>query len=79
MEPVEIALPLYQFIVEYKQSHDGAAPTYQEIADGIGVGSKSTIHIYIHKMIDIGVLKVVDGKICVVGGHWTYQGGYIDG
>ena len=38
-----IAVNLFEFIISYKESHDGNSPTYREMVDGIGVSSTNTI------------------------------------
>ena len=68
-----IAVNLFQFIIEYKESHDGNSPTYREMVKGIDVSSTNTIFKYIRAMEKSGLLKVVDGKLCLRGGSWNYD------
>lgn len=70
MRPVKmVAVPLFEFIIQYKETHDGNSPTYREMRDGIGV-SIGTIHRYIHRMIGVGLISMVDGKMCLREGTW---------
>jgi hypothetical protein len=68
----KISMVMYEFIVEYKHSHDGNSPTYQEIADGLGVKSLNTIFAYIHGMVDAGILIIKDRKLCTTDGWWNH-------
>jgi hypothetical protein len=69
-----VSVAMYQFIVDYKSSHDGNSPTYREIQDGLGVNSLNTVHMYIHGMIDAGLLTIINRKMCVRDGAWTLEG-----
>ena len=68
-----VSVAMYEFIVEYKTEHDGNSPTYREILDGMGIYSLNTVHMYIHGMIDAGLLEVIDRKLCVKGGAWNLE------
>lgn len=68
-----IAVNLFEFIISYKESHDGNTPTYREMCQGIGVSSTNTIFQYIKKMEKEGLILVVDGKLCLPGGKWNYD------
>ena len=71
-EPL-VVVDLFMFILDYKKSHDGSPPTYREMCEGVGVKSTHTIWVYIQGMIQAGILKVVDRKLCVVDGKWNYE------
>lgn len=47
---------VYQYIVSYIEKHK-YAPTYEEIICNSKVRSKSTISLYIKKMLDLGILE----------------------
>lgn len=47
---------LLNFITGYIQIH-GYAPTVQEMADGVHLKSKSTVHGYLKGMFDDGVIE----------------------
>ena len=69
-----IPVQIFEYIVSYKEAHDGNTPTYREMRDGVGgVSSLGTIHKYIHKMIDAGLINLVDGKLCLDEGAWEYN------
>ena len=68
-----LAVNLFEFIISYKESHDGNSPTYREMVDGIGVHSTNTIFQYIRKMEKYGLIKMVDGKMCLTEGKWSYD------
>lgn len=71
-----IPVKIFEFIVSYKETHDGNTPTYREMLDGVdGVSSLATIHNYLHKMIKSGLINLVDGKICLDEGTWIYDAG----
>ena len=63
---------MYEFIIKYKTSHDGNSPTYQEIADGLGIKSLNTIYEYVHGMVNAGMLEFRDRKLCTVDGWWDH-------
>lgn len=60
---------IYDFIVGYFKEN-GYAPTVREISNGVGLKSTSTIHCYLKKLNESGLLIVKDGEpraIKVVG------------
>lgn len=67
---------IFNFIVAYKEQHDGNSPSSREIMDGTRVTSTSVVHYH------LGVLER-DGKIIqnrrtsrsieIVGGTWTFK------
>jgi len=65
---------IYQFIVDYKCSHDGNSPTIREIANGCGIPSTSHIGYVLTALQFEGKLKAPPAKkarsIEVVGGQW---------
>lgn len=48
---------LYEFLVDFFNSH-GYAPTYQEMADGIGLASKAPIRPLLLKLRKKGLIKM---------------------
>lgn len=56
-------LECLSFISAFEAEH-GRVPTYQEIADGLGLHSKSGIHRYITSLEDRGRLTRVPGLRC---------------
>ena len=54
----ETQLRLLTFIKEYMAGHEGVAPNYQEMAEGVGVSSKSGIHRLVHALADQGEILI---------------------
>lgn len=53
----------YQFIVSYMQENQTqTGPSYQEIADHLGLASKSGAHRLVHGLVARGRLIKVEGK-----------------
>lgn len=51
------------FIDGYIKSHDGISPTYNEIADGMGIKSRSGVHRIVDNLLKEGRLyKMRKGK-----------------
>lgn len=53
---IEVRGMILHFIIRYLKAH-GYPPTVQEIGDGVGLKSKSTVHAHLTKMISDGVLE----------------------
>ena len=68
-----IPIRLFEFIIEYKEGHDGNSPTYREMCDGIGIVSTNTIFIYIQKMEKAGLIEMIDRKMCLTDGFWQFN------
>lgn len=49
-----------RFIEQYRGSHD-FGPSYEEIAEGLGVVSKSNVHRLVHSLSRLGRVTVGDG------------------
>lgn len=47
---------ILEFVITYIQKH-GYFPSYDEIGEGVGLKSKSSVNRHIHKMLDIGILE----------------------
>lgn len=45
------------FVIEYKKSHNGNSPSYDEIMDACGVSSKSEVKRILGNMEAAGLLK----------------------
>lgn len=48
---------LLKFIAAYARAHSGVTPTYQEMADGMGVQSKSVVGGLVEGLVERGFLK----------------------
>jgi SOS-response transcriptional repressor LexA len=70
---------LFDFIGAYWQEH-GFAPTYEIMAKGLGLKSKSNIHRLVHAMAETGYLEVARSRYrsvrCVPVDSNEYQLGY---
>lgn len=68
------AYRIYQFIVRFKLSHDGIAPSYREILDECELKSISNIRPYLSWIESGGFIRLLnyDRGIAVVGGKWTF-------
>lgn len=64
---------VYRFVVAYKQDNDGNSPSYEEIKDGCGLGSKSTVGTILDGLEDEGLILRPGGarNIEIVGGRWS--------
>lgn len=47
---------IFIFVKEYMQEH-GYAPTVEEIKNGVGLRSKSTVHNHLQRLISAGYLE----------------------
>lgn len=61
-----------KFIVQYKIAHDGNSPSLDEISDGLGWNSKSTVHRMLSLLESEGLIMRGDGarSIEVSGGRY---------
>ena len=50
------------YIIEYKADHDGVSPTFDEIAEAVGVNSKSVVSHHIGILVETGYLRRVIGS-----------------
>ncbi len=48
---------LLAFLGTYMSKHGGVAPTLQEMADGIGIKSKSGVHAVVASLVRQGLLR----------------------
>ena len=68
---------LLGYIIRYKIHHDGVAPSYDEMAEALGI-SKCAAHAYTRKLEEEGAVRIRDGlprTIEVVGGKWGMPSG----
>lgn len=66
---------IVQFIIEFKRDrqNDGNTPTYQEIADGVGL-SLSVVYRACTRLVMRDALKLNDrGKLTVPRGKWDIE------
>lgn len=49
------------YIVQYTITH-GWPPSVREIGEGVGLESKSSVHLHLKQMADDGIIKMVPGQ-----------------
>lgn len=71
------AAKMLDFITQYKQAHDGNAPTLREIGDAAGVSSTSLISYYIDELARAGKIRragLAARQIELIGGRYIPPG-----
>ena len=61
-----------EFIIQYKEKHDGLSPSYREIGEVIQ-SSTSIVEIYLDELQARGFIELLGGRargIMVAGGEW---------
>ena len=74
---------VYEYLVQYKSSHDGNAPTVREIGEACGISSTSVVHYWLIRLTNQGLIRRPEPKIgmrCstqieIVGGKWNAPAG----
>jgi hypothetical protein len=70
---------IFQIIIDYKEQHDGVAPSYREIREKTGFSNSVIFKAFIY-LEESGQIRRVETKnsrsIMVVGGKWMYKGEY---
>ena len=69
---------VYEFIVAYKQAHDGNSPTIREIGAACGISSTSVVVYWLQRLQRDGLIHRPEpqignryaSKIELVGGQW---------
>lgn len=71
------AMDVYEFVVAYKQAHDGNSPTVRQIAAGIDRSYHSAVPAWLVELERAGLVQLKRGgksrritAICVTGGKW---------
>lgn len=61
---------VFTFIVTYKRTHDGNAPSLYQIARALGI-DKSTVKYHLDRLVDAGHIRRTGRRgIEVIGGEW---------
>lgn len=73
--PVE---PVLQFIIAYKQEHDGNAPPIRCIMDALGLSSTSVTYGILQRLENQGRIRMQGGygcRLCITvpGGRWVME------
>lgn len=64
---------ILNFIIGYKERHNGVSPTLQEITDGANLSSKSLVNYYLQQLAGGGTITFTPGNartIEVTGSRW---------
>lgn len=64
------------YIVQYTITH-GWPPSVREIGEGVGLESKSSVHLHLKQMADDGIIKMVPGQprcVTVLGVEISWKG-----
>jgi SOS-response transcriptional repressor LexA len=66
---------VYDFIIKYKQRHDGVSPTFSEISKACGISSTSGVRHYLDSLALFGLITYDYSKgksrmISVLGARW---------
>jgi SOS-response transcriptional repressor LexA len=66
---------VYDYIVKYKQRHDGVSPTFAEISKACDISSTSQVRHYLDSLALFGMIQCDYGKgksrmISVPGARW---------
>jgi SOS-response transcriptional repressor LexA len=65
---------IYEFIVKFKMTHDGIAPSVLEIGKACGISSTSMVRYHLNRLVLFGMIKVdYAGKsrmISIPGARW---------
>jgi SOS-response transcriptional repressor LexA len=72
---VETRERVFEFILEYKATHDGLAPSYGEIMEACGIKSRGHVNHILVALDEEGLIHKGDGyrNLSVPGGRWTYD------
>lgn len=70
-EPMEVFL----YLCRFKEQNDGVTPTLRAIADGLGIGSTSTVHRILENLVKLRMITpvIINGKNAgykVLGASW---------
>lgn len=64
---------MYEFILEYKQAHDGNSPSVREIGARLGIESTSMVMYYLRQLEELDLILISSARsrmIQVVGAQW---------
>ena len=69
---------IFEFICEYKRTHDGNSPSIREIMQACDISSTSVTNWHLKQLERRGLIGLPESyaqsrSIRVVGGQWTYQ------
>lgn len=69
---------VFMYLVEYKRTHDGCAPSTREIADACSISSTSVVRYYLKLLVKDGRIRIAGSfkasrTIEIVDGCWSYR------
>jgi SOS-response transcriptional repressor LexA len=64
---------VYNFIIQYKEAHDGHSPFVRAIMRECDLSSTSHVRYYLDRLAQDGLIRLEDRRIIVVGGKWTLE------
>ncbi len=56
---------IYDYVIQYRREMH-CSPSMRDIATGVGLSAVSSVHRYIHIMIDKGWFMPYDGRFCSI-------------
>lgn len=75
MDITEKQKEVLEFIIRYKEEHDGNSPSVFQIRDACELSAVSTVYYHLTKLEEAGRIKLNKIKgIEVTGGEWSYEG-----
>lgn len=81
MKPLNDAMvdKVFMYLIEYKRTHDGCAPSTREIAEACSISTTSMVRYYLKLLVKDGRIRIAGSfkasrTIEVVGGSWSYDG-----
>lgn len=65
---------VYEFILNYKRTHGGCSPSYDDIARGCGLSSKSVVRYNLKALETEGLVRTVGIRhIAIPGERWSME------
>ncbi len=74
MAMIELRLQIYNFIISYKEQHDGNSPSIREIGTAVGDNSTSHVRYLLDLLVSSGLVRFIPEtarSIEVVGSRWV--------
>ena len=59
----------YDFIIEYKRTHDGNSPALDDIGGALGV-SRQQANMYVRQLVELGKIETNGTRQIDAGGTW---------
>lgn len=63
---------LYNYLIKFKQEHDGNSPTIREIMEGTGIPSTSSTSRHLRRLIHKNLITLDDhSRIYIINATWS--------